>query len=181
MSKQTVRMVELLVVAGAIALGNQPLDLAAAQQPSSATSQPTSITTAQVRTILDAILAAAKKRDPNTVIKHLAPNASVDLTVQSPAGTQRLSLNREQYRQYLQQGFEIAQGYNSQLSNLKVQVDSTGKQAIATYTLLETVNLNQPAVIITSSTDATVRFQLVQGQILATQIKSVSTVEVNPN
>lgn len=169
-----------LVVAGAIALSALPT-LTTAQPTRPATTQVTRITADQVRKILDAILLAAKNRDTNTVIKYLAPNAAVNLTVQSPAGTRNLTLNREQYRQYLQQGFELAQGYTTQLSNLKVQVDAAGKQAIATYTLLETVAMNEPAVSVTSTTDAAVRFQLVQGQILATQIKSVSRVEVKSN
>lgn len=160
-----------------------PTSEAIAQKPAQSTPKKPSvapINAAQIRKILDAILAAAQKKDVNTVIKYLAPKATIEMTVQSTAGTNRLQLNRTQYQQYLQQGFEASQAYESKLSNVKVQVMAGGKAATATYTIIETVSMNEPPVTVSSATDAIVRFERVNGQILATQMKSTSKVNVKP-
>lgn len=146
-------------------------------QPAIAQQTAKPINTNQVRKILDAILIAAQKRDTQAVVQYLAPQAVVDMAVQSIAGAQRLRLNREQYQQYLQQGFELAQDYSSTLSNVEVTVGPDGKTAIATYSLTETMNLKEPAITVTSSTTSQVRFEQLNNQVLATEIKSNSIIE----
>lgn len=142
------------------------------------TPKPAKLTEPEIRRILDAIQAAAEKRDTDGVMQYMAPNATIDLTLEtSIAAPQQLTLSANEYRQYLQQGFEITTSYSSQVSNLKVEIDPKGDSATATYRLVEETKLKDQPITITSSGDATIRFERVQGQILATQIRSTSRIE----
>ncbi|NJP08677.1 MAG: nuclear transport factor 2 family protein [Leptolyngbyaceae cyanobacterium RU_5_1] len=172
-------------VAGVIGLGalsnsvpaQEPVRLADSKA-TGINSKATKIDVAQIRKILDEMQVAAKKQDTEALVKYLAPDVEIDMTIQSLVGTQTLRLNREQYRQYLEQGFGITQDYSGKYSNLNVQVAANGKTASATYTLVEEVVMKDSAIAITSSTNSLIQFELIQGQILATQLKSTSKVDL---
>lgn len=142
------------------------------------TPKPAKLTEAEIRQILDAIQAAAEKRDTDGVMQYMAPDVKIDLTLEtSIAAPEQLTLSASEYRQYLQQGFEIIATYSSQVSNLKIQVDPKGDSATATYRLVEETTLKDQPISLTSAGDTTVRFERVQGQILATQIRSTARIE----
>jgi hypothetical protein len=139
----------------------------------------TQIDDRQIRTILTTMQTAAQKRDTNTILQYLAPNVVIDMTVQSAFGNQQQRLSRTEYRQYLEQGYAITRNYTSTIENLQVKVASNGKSAIATYTLLEeiTVTMQSQPLAFKSESDASIKFELVQGKVLATSVKSISRIE----
>lgn len=131
----------------------------------------------QIRAILDAMETAANQKDVAGIVKYMAPNITIKITVQLGTGAQSLSLSREQYRQYLQQGFETAERRSSNYTNLKIQVAPNGQTATATYTLIEEAVLKgQPGTFVSTSQE-TVKFERIKGQILETSATSHSTIE----
>ncbi|MCL6435682.1 MAG: nuclear transport factor 2 family protein [Leptolyngbyaceae cyanobacterium HOT.MB2.61] len=137
----------------------------------------TTLSEGQIRAILDQMQAASNKRDTKTIMKFLAPDATVRMTIDAQGKSQTMTLTRSQYYQYLQQGFYITENYRGQYSNLKIQVMPNKKAAIATYVLDEEITIkNQPGTLVSSS-DASMKFEIVKGQILVTSLKTVSRLE----
>jgi hypothetical protein len=139
-----------------------------------ATQKATTISEGQIHTILEQMQAASNKRDTKTIMKFLAPNATVLMTIEGMGQSQTMSLTRSQYYQYLQQGFYITENYQGTYADLKIQVMPDRKAAIATYVLNEEVTIKSQPGTIVSSSDATMKFEVVKDKILVTQIKSKS-------
>ena len=132
----------------------------------------------QIRDIFNAMAAATKQKDVNGIVKYMAPQIAIKMTLRLGKSSQQLNLTREEYRQYLEQGFAITQRYSSQYKNLKIQIASGGQAGTATYTLVEEATLKgQPGRLVSTSQE-TVKFERLKGQILATAVTSTSTIEV---
>ncbi|MBD2074143.1 nuclear transport factor 2 family protein [Phormidium sp. FACHB-592] len=132
----------------------------------------------QIRDILDAMAKATQQQDVDGIVKYMAPKIAIKMTLRLGKASQQLSLTREQYRQYLEQGFALLQRYDSQYKNLKIQIASSGQTGTATYTLLEEATLKgQPGTLVSTSQE-TVKFERLKGQILATAVTSKSTIEM---
>jgi len=138
----------------------------------------TRIHESQIRTILNAMETAASHKDVDGIVKYMAPNITIEIMVQLGNGTQRLNLSREQYRQYLQQGFATAQRRSSQYKNLKIQIAPNAQTATATYTLMEEATLKGQPGTFASTSQETVEFARIQGQVLETAVTSHSSIEV---
>lgn len=149
-----------------------------AAQPAAAPAQPQPATLSdrQIRQILTDLLAAAQKRDSALIATYLAPTAQVTMIVSTSTGEQRLSLNRAEYEQYLQQGFAVIQDYTSTLSDVNILVAPDQKSAIVTYKLTETTTIANYPYAITAVTQARARFEPINQKIVATQIDSRSTL-----
>ena len=132
----------------------------------------------QIRDILNAMATATKQKDANGIVKYMAPKIVIKMTLRLGTGSQQLNVTREEYRQYLEQGFALIQRYNSQYKNLKIQIASGGQAGTATYTLVEEVTLKSQPVTVRSTSQETVKFERLKGQILATAVTSTSTIEV---
>ncbi len=132
----------------------------------------------QIRDIFNAMAKATKQRDVNGIVKYMAPKIAIKMTLQLGSGSQQLSLTREEYRQYLEQGFALVQSYNSQYKNLKIQIASNGQMGTATYTLVEEATLKGQPGRLASTSQETVKFERIKGQILATAVTSTSTIVV---
>lgn len=133
------------------------------------------ITETQIRTILEQMRVATKNKNAEGITKFMSPNVAIEITVQGGAGSQTLRLNRQEYAQYLEQGFQMMQNYNGSYSNIKVQVGQNGKTATATFNINEEVLFQGQKI--SSSSAETIRFELIQGKILATSIKAVSRIQ----
>ncbi len=141
-------------------------------------SRASGIRESQIRKILDAMEAAASQKDVDGILKYMAPNITIKITVQLGTRAQHITLTREQYRQYLQQGFQTTQTRTGKYTKLKIQVAPNGKTATATYTLVEEATLvGQPGTF-KSTTQETVKFEQIKGQILETAATSNATIEV---
>lgn len=137
----------------------------------------TRITESQIRQIFDAVLAASKNRNAEGVLKFLAPNARIEAKIDIPGvGLQELSMSREEYGRYLVRGFSVIQRYNGKYSNLKVQISPDARTAVATCSLQEDASLKNLPSISTISNEA-MGFEIVQGQVLITLVKSASRFE----
>jgi ketosteroid isomerase-like protein len=132
----------------------------------------------QIRAIFNAMATATKQKDVEAIVKYMAPEIAIEMTLRVGKGSQKLNLTREQYRQYLEQGFAITRSYSSQYKNLTIQIAPNGQQGIATYTLIEETTLKEQPVTLTSISQETVTFERIKGQILATAVTSDSTIEV---
>ena len=132
----------------------------------------------QIRSILNAMETAANQKDVDGIVKHMAPNIAIKITIQLGTGSQQLSLSREQYRQYLQQGFETSQRRSGKYTNLKIQIAPNGQTATATYLLVEEATLKGQPGTFTSTSQETVTFERIKGQLLETAATSRSTIVV---
>lgn len=131
----------------------------------------------EIRKILDAMETAASQKDVDGILKYMAPDITIRITVQLGGRAQQISLSREQYRQYLQQGFETTEKRSGKYTNLKIQIAPNGQTATATYTLVEEATLAGQPGTLKSTSQETVKFARVQGQLLETAATSNSTIE----
>lgn len=141
----------------------------------SATEKAQKITESQIRKILDEMKGATQNRNAAGVTKFMSANIAIELTVKAASGSQTIRLNRSEYSSYLQQGFAMRENYTGSYSNIKVKIQPDGKSAIATFNFTEQVGFQGQTIQSTSS--ETVKFELIQGQILATSIKAVTSIE----
>lgn len=133
------------------------------------------ITEAQIRQILEQMKAAAKNRNADAIAKFMSPNVAIEITVQSASGSQTLCLNRDEYIRYLQPGFALRESYYLNYSNINIKISPDEKSAIATFNIAEGVSLG--AQTIHRRASESIQFELIQGQILATSLKDVSSLE----
>ena len=136
------------------------------------------ITEAEVRATLDQIIAASRRQDSEAIVKFLAPNVTIDLTVRTAAGSRKMVLTRQQYADYLKQGLAAIDQYQSKYSVIKVRVAPDGKTATATYTVQESSRLKNQPISIASVSNETVTFQRIQGQLQATTLRAIARVEI---
>lgn len=132
----------------------------------------------QIRDIFNAMAKATKQKDVDGIVKYMAPTIAIKMTLRLGKGSQQLSLTREEYRQYLESGFALIQRYDSQYKNLKIQIASSGQTGTATYTLVEEATLKGQTGTLVSTSQETVKFERIKGQILATAVTSTSTIEM---
>jgi ketosteroid isomerase-like protein len=165
---------------GLALLGSSEITIAQDLAPlhQKASTKDAKITEAEIRNVLDQMLKASRNRDAAGVMKFMADNATIDLTVQTPAGSNKLRLTRQQYAQYLQQGMAAIEQYQAQYSAIKIRVAANGQSAIATYTLQESSVLKNRPIAITAVSNEVVTFQRVQGQLQATALRAIAQVEI---
>lgn len=164
---------------GLVLLVSTDFTIAQTPPPPSPTARPraTVITEAEVRAVLDQIIAASRRQDSDAMLQFLAPNATIDLTVRTVAGSRKLTLTRQQYADYLKQGLAAIEQHQSKYSGIKVRIAPDGKTATATYTVQESSRLRNQAVAIASVSNETVTFQRIQGQLQATTLRAIARVE----
>lgn len=149
-------------------------------QPAATTqTQATRISEPAIRSILEATQSATEQKDVKAILKYVAADATIDLTIDAPfVGSQNFQLSRQQYQRFLQEGFAATKMYRGKLSNLNVKIAADGKSATATYTLIEETTLvDQPATIASTGTE-TITFKLINGEILATAIQATSKLDI---
>lgn len=141
-------------------------------------SRTSAISERQIRAILNAMTAAAEQKDVDGIMKYMAPNITIKLTIRLGTGSQQRSLTREQYRQSLQRGFETTERRSGKYTNLKIQIAPNGQTATATYTLVEEATLKRQLGTFVSTSQVTVKFERIKGQLLETAVTSDSTIEM---
>ncbi|XHX81156.1 MAG: nuclear transport factor 2 family protein [Stenomitos frigidus ULC029] len=139
-------------------------------------SRTSAISERQIRAILNAMTAAAEQKDVDGIMKYMAPNITIKLTIRLGTGSQQRSLTREQYRQSLQRGFETAERRSGKYTNLKIQIAPNGQTATVAYTLVEEATLKRQLGTFVSTSQVTVKFERIKGQLLETAVMSDSTI-----
>lgn len=143
----------------------------------------TAITAGQINTIIKQMLAASEQRSTAGIMKYIAPQATFDMTVQFAGNNQQLQLSRQEYEAYLVEGFAITQAYRSRVSQLKIQVAANKKSAIVTYVLDEATTIkpqySNQTLDVKATSNARLRFELVNGQVLITSSKTVTRMNAN--
>jgi ketosteroid isomerase-like protein len=142
-----------------------------------ATPKATTINETQIRQIIDAMQAASNSRNLDGIMQHLAPKVVIEMTIESPVAPQSFRLTKNEYRQYLQQGFGMTQNYSGKYSDLKVQVAPNGKSATATYLMTETI-IVQNQISLNSTSNSAMKFELIQGQILITSFQANTRIDL---
>ncbi|MBW4578482.1 MAG: nuclear transport factor 2 family protein [Tildeniella nuda ZEHNDER 1965/U140] len=148
------------------------------KQASTPTASKSQLRESEIRAIFNATKLAAEQKDVEGIMKYMAPNITIKMTLKLDNGSQSLNLTRAQYQQYLQQGFEATQRYSSKYTNLKVKIAPDGKTGTASYTLLEEATLKGQPVTLVSTSQETIKFERIKGEILATAVTSDSTIVV---
>lgn len=136
------------------------------------------ITSAQVRQTLESMLAATKRQDVTGIMQFIAPDATISVSMQSSLGAQQMELNRDEYRDYLDQAFRSMKSYSSKYSNLKINISPNGKTAAARLKLEEVAVLRVYNSTVRSVSDEVLKFAIVDGKLLITSVEAKSTVDV---
>lgn len=148
------------------------------RNPSAAKARESQLRESQIRKIIVAMAAAANQKDVDGLMKYMAPDITIKLTLRVGKGSQELNLSRDEYQQYLRQGFEATERYSGKYTNLKIQIAPNGKTGTATHTLVEEAKLKGQPVTLMSTSQETITFEHINGEILATAVTGDSTIVV---
>lgn len=138
------------------------------------------ISESNIRQILSQILAAAQSKNADGVVKFIAPEAQIRITMRTMGNTETVSLGRNQYHEYLKQGFQLSQDYNGTYTIQRVSIAPDGKTATVDYTQTEELKIENQPIVITSASQSTLTFKLIKGQILATLLVSDADITIKP-
>ena len=137
------------------------------------------ITEEQIRQALTQVQQSANQGSIDGMLRFLAPNAFIEMTVQLPNGTaQTLRFNRDEYAANLRQNFQQLKTYQTAFRNLKTRIAADGKSAIATFNTFEEGTIERQKIRTASSQIVILELQF--GKVKATSIRSSVRMVVEP-
>ena len=138
------------------------------------------ITEETVRQALTQVHQAANQGDIEGMLRFLAADAFIEMTVQLPSGEgQTLRFNRDDYAANVRQSFQQLKTYQSSFRNLKTQVAADGKSAIAIFDTFEEGTTDRYKI--RSASSQVVILELRQGKLRATSIRTTVRMTVDPS
>jgi len=153
-----------------------PLASPSRTMPSANAAPTRQVTETQVRQIMNSVKAASLAKDIQGIMQYIAPDALIQVSVQSPFGSQTIRINREEYQRQVAEGFAVMENPRYLDYSLQVQVAPDGLSAIARESTTMTVTIaGQPMMI--RSVGQT-QLQLRQGQVLITAIQGQSQTQL---
>lgn len=132
------------------------------------------ITEQQVLAILDSTDKAAKERNADGVIAHMAEKAVIRVSIQGPGGIQSLSFAPKEYKQHLEQTFRGAQEYSYTRTDTKISIAPSQKMATVSSQVLEIVRL--PGQVLSSVSQETATFEVQNRKVVIASVEA--SVEV---
>jgi hypothetical protein len=133
--------------------------------------QHTTITENDVLAMISEVEKATLSKDLDGVIKHLAPFVVINVTMDTPSGTQRIQLTRDQYKEALQKTFDRLVRHEYMHQNDKITIGNGGVTAIAETDVAEVLVIDgQERRTITHERAV---LEIVDGEILVVQIDGV--------
>lgn len=99
------------------------------------------ITEQRVRAFLEEMDRAAKNKDVNAIVANLSEDAKFTLTIEGFGPTQTLSFNRDEYRDYSEQGFSAVSDYDYRRGDTVIRVEPDGQSAFVADETFETTTI----------------------------------------
>ena len=120
------------------------------------------LTQENVSSTLDLMIAAQVRKDADSVVSHLAPDAVIIVKFSPEMGGLQL-FSKNDYRELLEAAFALyGNNASSRVSGVEVKVDPDGLGATVTSTTEETVSMGGQTV--TSTSFGATIFELIQGK-----------------
>ncbi len=130
------------------------------------------LTEKKITAMTDAIEAAARSQDAGAIIRHFAPNATIQIVMPPNAGGQTLNMSVKQYEQVLREGWAQYSQSTYRVEDVVIEISADGQTARLINTTIETIQM--PGQALSSRTHEVVSVALENGRPVIT--KSVGTV-----
>ncbi len=130
------------------------------------------LTEQKITAMTDAIEAAVRSRDAGAIIRHFAPDATIQIVLPPNAVGQTLNMSVNQYVQVLREGWAQYSQSEYRVVDVVIQISADGQTARLTNTTIETIQM--PGQALSSRTHEVVSVALENGRPVIT--KSVGTV-----
>lgn len=131
----------------------------------------------QLQELLAQIDAAAETRDASKVSHLLSDEVSVVIEMPTPQGNMRLDLNKQQYLEMLQQGWN-AVGPSYKYTRLTTDMESDGKRAQVVSIVRE--EFQMAGQVVSSDTLETTDFAVENGRLVAVKVVGQVHVQGQP-
>ncbi len=140
--------------------------------------QPTQrLQASQITEMTDQISKAANDRDVAGIMRWLAPNITIELTTTTaPGRSSTLKLTREDYQEFLLQGFAPVRSYRHRYRDLKIQLAPDGKRAIVQGILDEEITYIGIKVTLQAHSQTELEVDLIDGKALITRMNFLTDV-----
>ncbi len=125
----------------------------------------------QIQTVLEAVDKAANEKNADGILAHMADDVVVKLNVPNGRTSKTFSLNRDQYRRLLEEGYRVAQVYEFGRKGTRIKIARDGKRAKVSSRTYETMR-NQNGSQRTDSLE-TATFELRNGKVVITKVESI--------
>ena len=136
--------------------------------------QYTSITESDVLAIMNEVERATLAKDPDGVMKYLAPFVVINLSTESPELTflpQRVQMSRDQYKEELKKTFSKLTRHEYRRENDMITVSDNKRSALVETDLIEVIVMDGRETK-TTTHEKTV-MEIIDGKILVTQIDAM--------
>jgi hypothetical protein len=130
---------------------------------------PTTLTEANVRAVVTAMDVATKKASTVGIIAHMAPDIVMEMTVETPAGVQTITLTRDQFAAHTKIGFKRRVAYKQERTINRLTTSKDGKKAMMVSALFESLTL--PEGTINAMSDEISIFEVRGGKIMMVSYK----------
>jgi hypothetical protein len=126
------------------------------------------ITEAQIHQILEAIDAAASRKDAEGIVRHFARDCIIRLDMPGPHGRQVLRVDREAYATTLKESFSTVTGYKYRRAETTIHIAPDGRSARVTGRIFEAITVQDR--IIEAVTEHAAIFELRSGEVFITSL-----------
>lgn len=128
-----------------------------------------SITENKILAILESTDKAAKNKNVDGIVAHMAKDIQIKLILDGPANDQEINLDLEKYIFHTRRGFRKRIAYEYDRQNTRVTISKDGKTAMVTADLYETLTIAEGTI--QSVTAEIAIFKLRDGKILITSLE----------
>ncbi|MDA2909817.1 hypothetical protein MYX04_02665 [Nitrospiraceae bacterium AH_259_D15_M11_P09] len=125
----------------------------------------------QIQTVLEAVDKAANEKNADGILAHMADDVVVKVNVPNGRTSKTFSLNRDQYRRLLKEGYRVAQIYEFGRKGTRIKIARDGKSAKVSSRTYETMR-NQNGSQRTDSLE-TATFELRNDKVVITKVESI--------
>ena len=136
------------------------------------------ITREQVNALLDEMERDAKNRDLEALMSHISPDAQFKITIEGFGPTQTMNINRDQYRDYMKQGFAAAEAYEYKRGTTVINIEPDGQSALVADESFESVTMR--GRVIRSVTRDSSTLKLEDGKLVVVSSEGVARPAPEP-
>ncbi|MEW6418469.1 MAG: hypothetical protein AB1480_10155 [Nitrospirota bacterium] len=133
--------------------------------------QYTTITKNDIMAMIDDVEKATRAKDSDGVIKYMAPFVIINVSMETPAGMQRIQMSRDQYKELLQKVFSKASRHDYRHENDRITISDDGRSAIVETDIIEYIVMEGKETRTTTHEKTVI--EIIDGKLLVTYLDAV--------
>jgi len=131
----------------------------------------TAITENDITAMIDDVERATRDKDSDGVIKHMAPFVIINVSMETPAGMQRIQMSRDQYKELLQKVFSKASLHEYRYENARITISDDRRSAVVETDIIEHIIMEGKETNTTTHEKTVV--EIINGKLLVTSLDAL--------